>query len=77
MAGFERWGCPGGAVCGSSFPVPMSCCPPSLPPRAAQTACVVFIVPMQLITLLSSCKGGAAGLPPFSQLLSKRQFCLV
>lgn len=36
---------------GSSFPVPVSCCPPSLPPRTAQTACVVLIVPMQLLTL--------------------------
>lgn len=39
-------------VYGSSFPVPVSCCPPSLPPRTAQTACVLLIVPMQLITLI-------------------------
>lgn len=68
MAGFEHWGCPGGAVYGNSFPVPVSCCPPSLPSRTAQSAGVVFIVPLQLITDSSAepYKGGPAGLPPFS-----------
>lgn len=45
---------------GSSFPVPVSYCPASLPARAAQTACLVFIVPTQFITgvLCRAMQGG-------------------